>query len=266
MKSRNVTLTLILVMVVGIVLGAEMTTAGEGKNVADKDMAALAKVELPSKTTSEYWIIRTQTLTEFIPFLTQKRTEFRKISELISQFLVKTGKSQDFVRSGVKAPESAKLYREVLGIGERVAQVEVDLPDKMPTWEESVELAMRIIMTEGYLPTDVTDQEELLSIKRLCAQKEKYAQKVRKELHGLVQKSLNVWFYLETIDKQGAFREYAFLEKEKERKEKEEAVKEKQAQLREQRAGRVNVSKGMRRYDARYRRNRFTYGYGGNRW
>lgn len=266
MNSRTVALILILDMVVGIVPGAEITTATEDKNVADKDLTTIAKVVLPSKDTAEYWIIRTQTMNEFIPFMTEKRTEFRKTFKLISDFLVKIGKAQDFVKDGVKAPDDPKLHMEVLGLANRIAQADVQLPQKRASWEGSVELAMKVIMIEGYLPTDVADSEEFLTIKRLCAQQEKYGRKVRNELHDLVQKCLNVWFYLDTIDKQGAFREYKYLEEEKERQEKEKALKERHEQLRALASRRGDSLKAMRRYDSRYRRNRFTYGYGRYGW
>jgi superfamily II DNA/RNA helicase len=213
-------------------------------------------------------------MTEFIPFFTQKRSEFKETFKLMAQFLVKIDKAQDFLGSGVKAPDDPKLYMEVVGVADRVAQVDVNLPEKPLGWEQSVELAMEIIMYEGYLPTDVADEEELQTIKRLCAQKERYGQKVRKELHDLVQKCLNVWFYLDTIDKQAAFKEYAYLEKERERKEQEKEREAREEQRREwreaQREARADQKfylKEQRRYDMwRRRENRLSYRYSRYRW
>jgi hypothetical protein len=268
MTRRTLTTTLVLVMLAMIELGAGIAAAGEDKNAVDEKAAALEKMELPSKDSAEYWVIRTQTMTEFIPFMTQKRAEFRKTSKLMMDFLLKIGKAADFHDSGVKAPDDHKLYLEFVGLADRAAQANVHLQEKRPSWEETVECAMKMIMVEGYLPTDVADEEELQTIKRLCAQKEKYGQKVRDELHGLVQECLDAWFYLDTIGKQGAFKEYKYLQEENERKEKEEALEERKEQVRE-RASRIDRLKEMRRYDARYRRNRINflnYGYGRYRW
>ena len=66
MKFKTVTTILALAMIIGIASGAETATTGVGKNVVDKEMPAPAEAKLPSKDTVEYWIIRTQTMTEFI--------------------------------------------------------------------------------------------------------------------------------------------------------------------------------------------------------
>ena len=272
MKCKTVTVIIVVVMAVGIVLGAETTTVGGDKNVVGKDMVAAPTLKLPSKDIAEYWVIRTQTMTEFIPFLTQKRSEFKETSELLAQFLVKIDKAQDFLNSGVKAPNDPKLYMEVIGVADRVAQVDVNLPEKPLTWEQSVELAMGIIMYDGYLPTDVADEEELQTIKRLCFQKEKYGKKVRKELRDLVQKCLNVWYYLDTIDKQAAFKEFAYLKKEMERKEKEKdreaRDKRRQEQRMAQREARAawEFERKEQGKQVRYRRSRLNYGYSRHRW
>jgi len=287
MKIRTITLILVVAMVAGIVSGAETATTGVGKNVVDKGMPAAPEVKLPSKDTVEYWVIRSQTLTEFVPYMTQKRTEFKETRKLMSEFLVSIGKGEDFLKSNVKAPDNPKLYHEVIGMGDRIAQADVNLPEKRLDWEPGVEFAMRIIMIEGYLPTHVADDEEFETIKQLCAQKEKYGQKVREELHGFVQECLDVWFYLDTIDKQAAYREYAFLVEEKERKEKEAGRAERDAQRRDRRMQEGEARKAWefdkreqrradmqaRRYDVRprgynvrYRSNRFNYTYRRYRW
>jgi hypothetical protein len=77
-------------------------------------------------------------------------------------------------------------------------------------------------MNEGYLPTDVSGKEELKTIKKICAQKEEYGRKIRKELHGHVQKCMDIWFYLETLDKQQECKKYVRLEKEKQQKAQED--------------------------------------------
>ena len=269
MNSGNFTRTLLfLVIVIGISLCTEVTIAGEGKNDVEKNRAAIAKVELPPRDSAEYWIIRSQTMTEFIPFMTQKRTEFMKSSKLMEGFLVKIDKAKDFYDSGVKAPDDHKLYMEVVGLTSRIAQANENLTEKRPNWEECVELAMKMVMLEGYLPTNVADKQELKIIMQLSAQKEKYGMKIRNELHDLVQKCLNAWFYLGTINMQGAFREYKLIEEEKERIEKEKAFEQRKKQL-QARSVRGDRMEDMRRYDARYRRNRINYnnyGYYRYRW
>ncbi len=99
--------------------------------VQNKDTAAAEK--LPPKDTVEYWVIRSQTLTEFIPLLTKKRTEFKKISKLMARFLVKTGKSQAFLDSKIEAPQNPELYIKVIGIADRVKEAEIELPPRTDT-------------------------------------------------------------------------------------------------------------------------------------
>jgi hypothetical protein len=85
---------------------------------------------------------------------------------------------------------------------------------------------MQHVLYEGYLPTDVSGMDELNMIKKICAQKEQYGQKVRKEMRDTIQRCLNIWFYLETIGQQNACKEYIYLQQENERKAQEERIRQ----------------------------------------
>lgn len=220
MKSKVMVLVAIVIAGLSVALGAENKPQAQNKSMASKDKVVVSK--LPSKDTAQYWVLRSQTMTEFIPLLTKKRTEFKSNSKLMSQYLKKIAKTQDFLDSGIKAPDSPELYAKAVGIADRMARANIEVPEKTLPWEQAVELAMTLIMNEGYLPTDVSGKEELKTIKKICAQKEEYGRKIRKELHGHVQKCMDIWFYLETLDKQQECKKYVRLEKEKQQKAQED--------------------------------------------
>ena len=66
--------------------------------------------------------------------MTQKRTEFKETRKLMAEFLVSIDKGEAFLKSGVKAPDDPKLYHEVIGMDDRIAQADVNLPKKRLEW------------------------------------------------------------------------------------------------------------------------------------
>jgi hypothetical protein len=203
-------------------------------------------VRLPGKETAEYWVIRSQALTEFVPFLTQKRAEFQEVRKLMRQYLDETGKASDYLASGVKAPDTAAVYAQALGLTDELARLNVKLPEKPATWEQLVTVAMEHTIFEGYFPTDVASGEELTTIKRICGQKETYGKKVRSELHDTIRDCMNIWTYLGTINAQAECRTYVYREKEAARIAKEE-------ELRQRREARVATGREVRAQQQIYR-------------
>jgi type III secretory pathway component EscV len=221
-------------LVVFVVLATFVATgfAAESKKNKDSKKAKEqleAKIELPAKGTSEYWVVRSQAMTELIPFLTKKRSEFNEHLEMLGQFLDEINKGEDFLNSGITAPDTPETYAKALDIAEKINK-NIQLPDKPMTWEEVAELAMEHIMYEGYMPTDVQGPEELEMLKKICGQKERYGQKVRKDLRQVVKKCMNIWTYLGTIEQQEAARVYAYREKERKQKEYDEKLQALKAQ------------------------------------
>ena len=153
------------------------SVATEGNTGITSDTLEI-EVQLPSKETAEYWIVRSQALTELIPFLTEKRVEFNDYYRLMIQYLDEIEQRVDYNRSGITAPDTAETYARALGIYETLMQEGVKLPDNRPTWDQFVELAMQHVLSEGYMLTQLSGEEELAMIKKICEQKEVDGQKV----------------------------------------------------------------------------------------
>jgi hypothetical protein len=263
---------IVLIVVAGFNLayGQEQAAAEKVEQIQGKTeekMEAGDDLKLPDKNTTEYWVIRSQACTEFIPLLTQLRSEKKETVDLMIQFLKKIGKAQDFLKSGVKAPKSSELFFKEMGDDKIYAELGLDLPKKPLDWEQAIEDGMKFVLSEGYLPTNVAGEEELAMIKQLCAQKETYGKKVRKELHETIWEGLDIWFYLETIGQQEACEEFVHsqfeaeqLAKEQEGEQVKGERKEKEFQRREQQKQNVwqerqdrlrNRYYGNRRYNNR---------------
>jgi hypothetical protein len=166
------------------------------KETTDTDSASV----LPEKDSLEYWMVRSQALTELTPFLTRMRTETKGHYNALTDYLKFIGKGQDFARSGIKAHLSPAAYAKAIGKTEQFVEKNIDLPNKLFTWEELVEWAMEFVLEEGYTPSDVSGDEEVDMIKKICQQKEKYGRKVRDELRKFAQDCLDMKAYLESID------------------------------------------------------------------
>ena len=190
---------------------------------ADSDSADSA---LPGKDTSEYWVIRSQALTELTPFLTRTRTEAKGHYNALTDFLKYIGKGQEFAKSGIKAHLSPAAYAKAIGKTEQFVEKNIDLPSKPMTWEQLVEWAMEFVKREGHIPTDVSGAKEIKMIKKICQQKEKYGRKVRDELRKIAQNCMDMKAYLESIDQFEACKRYAQYQKEEKEKARKERAKE----------------------------------------
>lgn len=166
--------------------------------------------KMPSKESEGYWTIRSQAMTDLMPFLTGKRKEMKENIQLLADYLLMIDRASDFAASDIEVPDDPELYAKAIGIYDKLKDKKVAIPEKSLTWDETAELAMRFVLMDGYVPVDVDGQAELEQYKKICLQKERYAKKVRQELRGYTTKCLKAWLYLGTIDEQANYRTYAF--------------------------------------------------------
>ena len=190
---------------------------------ADSDSTAPV---LPGKDTAEYWIIRSQALTELTPFMTRIRTETKGHYNALTDYLKYIGKGHEFAQSGIKVPYSPAKYAKAIGKTEQFVEKNIELPEKPMTWEQLIEWAMEFVLEEGYIPTDVSGAEEIEMIKKICLQKEKYGRKVRDELRKIAQDCLEMKAYLESIDQFEACKRYIQYQKEEKEKARMKRAKE----------------------------------------
>ena len=162
----------------------------------------------------EYWLIRSQALTELIPFLTITRTEAKGHYNKLTSYLEAKGMLRDFAESGIKGSNSPAAYARAVGKAEEFEEKSLTLPEKPRTWPQVLEWAMEYVVQEGYMPTDVSGDEELDIIKNLCEQKEKYGRKVREELRTVAQDCMDMKAYLDSTDQFDTFVKYVRYQKE----------------------------------------------------
>lgn len=166
-------------------------------------------IELPEKDSPEYWIIRSEAVTELTPVLTQKRAEMKQKRQMLADYLLQIGKGSEMASQNIEVPDDPKLYAQALGVDDVLKEKEVEMPNRLATWEETAEFAMRFIIDEGYVPMQFDGAEDLASYIELTKKKEQYAQKVRKEMRAYVKDALKMWIYLGTINEQAKAKEWA---------------------------------------------------------
>ena len=166
-------------------------------------------IQLPEKGSADYWVIRSDAVTELTRLLTSKRAEMKKKRMMVADYLLKIGKAEEMASAQIEVPDDPKLYAQALGLLESYEQRNIALPKKLPTWEESADFAMRFIIFEGHVPMQFDGDEDLQSFVEVCKKKEAYAQKVRREMRSYVRDCLKMWTYLGTIGQQSAAREWA---------------------------------------------------------
>ena len=206
------------IVLMGVMFFAATCFGAETKNEKDSPVKKL------DKNSAEYWIVRSQAMTELTPFLTTTRTEAKVHYTALTDYLVFIGKGQEFARSDIKAPLNPVEYARAIGKTEDFVEKNIDLPGKPFTWNELVEFAMEFIIEEGYIPTDVDGKKEIEMIKKISQQKEKYGKKVRDDLRKIAQECLDMKAYLESIDQFEECVKYTRYQK----AEKERAKKERQ--------------------------------------
>ncbi len=138
---------------------AETDKNASSEKAAEKDLSQV-----------EYWVIRSQALTELTPFLTKTRTEAKGHYNMLTDYLKYIGKGQEFLESDIKGSSSPAEYAKAIGKSEEFVEKNIELPDKPMTWTQLIELAMEFIRQEGHIPTDIKDAEELEMFKKICQQ------------------------------------------------------------------------------------------------
>ncbi len=240
---------------------ATCVAAETDKNASSEKDAEKAIEKDQSKV--EYWVIRSQALTELTPFLTKTRTAAKGHYNMLTDYLKFIGKGQEFLNSGIKSSLNPAEYAKAIGKSEEFVEKNIELPDKPMTWTQLVELAMEFIKQEGHIPTDIKDAEELEMFKKICQQKERYGRKVRDELRGIAQNCMDMKAYLESIDQFDAFLKYARYQK----AEKEKARKEQMQKRREEHAAKARDRREQEKqniWQARQNRLRNNYNRGKN--
>jgi len=214
---------MILTMCVGISFAAETNV---------NSLITVKKVGDNYVSEEDSWVIRSQALTELIPFLTRTRTEAKGHYKALTDYIKYIGKGQDFLDSDITGPSSPAEYLKLTGKAEEFEKNNVKLPEKYMTWDQLVKLAMEFVMNEGYVPTDVDGPEEVEMFKQICERKEKYGKKVQTDLRKIAQDCMDMKAYLDSIKKYEACVKYTRYQKEQ----KEQARKEELKRRREERA------------------------------
>ncbi len=252
---------LVLIVCAGTCFAAEGNQKESAENVGNDE-----EIKLPAKGSNEYWVVRSQAVVEIIPFLTKKRTEVRNHSKLLADYISSIGKAEEFLASGIKAPLSPKLYAQALGKTQEMKEKHIPLSDKPLTWKQIVDLAMKHVLKKGYLPTDIEGDEELQMYKDICRYKEKYGKKVRTELRTIAQKCLNIWMYLEKINKHAGYKVFVY-EKEKKDQEAREAERAKTCERVKDMRERKIMERELKKQDAHlYRQARLRSRYNRYYW
>lgn len=160
---------------------------------------------LPQKDTTEYWVVRTEAVQEFIPFLTKKRSEMKIRQKMLADYLLEIGKASEFADQKSPIAYDPKVYAEILRIGPGLQKMNVEAPQERPTWDQLVEIAMQHVLFEGYLPVDVeeTEREQFIAA---CKKKEEYGQKVRADVRTIMDQCARMWVYLDQIGRLGDFK------------------------------------------------------------
>jgi len=191
---------------------AEVQETAPSAGPKDEPVAEEVKfedIQLPEKDSPEYWVVRSDAMNELTPLLTKKRAEMKQKRQMLADYLLKIGKAEEMAAAQIEIPDDPTLYVKALGLTEDFEKREIVLPKKLPTWEETVQFAMRFILYEGYIPMQFIDAEDIRGFIEVCKKKEQYAQKVRGEMRGYVKDCLKMWTYLGTIDQQAACKEWA---------------------------------------------------------
>jgi hypothetical protein len=229
MKYITVIIT-ILFAALHVVMAAEpvkepnMVPQTPASEVTEETQAAEDLI-LPEKGSTEYWVVRSQAMTEFVPFLTKKRTEVKQIRQMLADYLLKIDEADNFADRNLPVMFDGKVYADILRIREGFNQMNVQIPKERPSWDALVEIAMKHVVYEGYIPTDVEEGDDAAMYIELCKKKEQYGQKVRQDGRIVLDQAAKMWVYLGEIGKLDDFKAHAadliLAQKEAKQKEKE---------------------------------------------
>ncbi|MHC4842831.1 MAG: hypothetical protein ACYTEE_03430 [Planctomycetota bacterium] len=257
-------IVLLLLFCVGTCFGGEgVSNESATAEETEKEM----EIQLPDKDSTLYWVVRCQALEELVPHLTKRRAEFNEHLKVATDYLVSIGKAEEFASSNIDAEFSTKVYAETFGLVKELKKKNIPLTNKPLTWEDSVELSMRFVLIEGYLPTQIEGNEELAMYKEICEGKERYGKKVLYDLRTVVKKCMSIWLYLGQIDQQGGYRVFAHETKSLNQAEKQarstqfeeekRQIKREKQQMEQQRKWAVRNNRFEVRYNRSYRSGRY---------
>ncbi len=212
-------------------------TAAQVQADVQKERSAFDTIPLPEKDSTEYWLVRSEAMNDLLPFLTKKRAEMKEKRELLANYLLKIGKAEDMAAQNIEVPEDPKLYARAMGVLDGLEEKNVTLPSKLPTWEETAQMAMRFVIDGGYVITVLDGEQDVKDYAELCVKKEAYARKVQKEMRGYAKDVIRIWMYLGTINEQdgckAAVAQYKIDQKKIKDTEKELAMQQKSMAVQE---------------------------------
>ena len=191
----------------------------------------LKDIPLPQRDDPEYWVIRSDAVGEIIPLLTGKRAEIKQKRQQVADYLDRIGRTMNMAAQQIKVPDDPALYAEALGWSDSIRRRDIDLPKTLPNWEETVELAMRFIISEGYVPIQFDGVEDIQGFVDVCERKETYARKVRDDVRAYLNDYLEMWLYLKQSDEQFAYHDWV-MQRELEAQRAEQAEREQWAEQR----------------------------------
>jgi uncharacterized phage-like protein YoqJ len=183
--------------------------ATASKEAAVPEAVKLEDIQLPPTDNPEYWVVRSEAMSDLTPLLTKKRAEMKQKRQMLADYLLKIGKGEEMAAAQIEVPDDPALYAKALGLTDGLEQRDVTIPKKTPTWDELAEFSMRCIIYDGYVPVELDGVEDVTGFVEVVKKKEAYAQKVRKEMRGYVQDCLKMWIYLGQIGEQAAAKEWA---------------------------------------------------------
>jgi hypothetical protein len=208
------------------------------KEAEESTYGGLEDVVMPARDSTEYWIVRSQAVNDLTSFLTQKRADLKEKFAYFTAYIDQIGKAEDMLSSSIEGTDDPAVRAMALGITEELESKKITLPKKPLSWEELVEFSMKYILSEGYSPIYIVDEEEMESFKNILKRKEQFCLKVREETLGIVDKTIKAWLYLGTIEKQKEFRLYMLDQKKQKaqvREEKRREILDKQGEAARQR-------------------------------
>ncbi len=213
MQYKRTIMILFVAAGLNMALAAEMATepdkaAKDSSSVTAEDAAIIEEIALPEKNSPEYWNVRSEAISELLPLLTKKRTEMKKNLQLFADYLSGIGKASEFASKNVPVPTNPNVYFEILQIHQALPGLDTSKITKRPSWDELMELVMGHVLTEGYLPTDVEEGDDLAQYIQVCRKKEEYGQKVRQEMRLALDQCARIWVYLDSIEQKDKFKAY----------------------------------------------------------
>jgi len=201
------------ILALSVVLAAASIgwAAGEDEQKAGNDLRAIQSM-------ADDLRLRDHALGELSHFLSTLRTQVRGHCYLMKKFMASQGKLDDYINTDVKVVESEAAYMEAVGKKKELDRAGIVLPDAPMTFEQAVELTVQYVESEGLPHMDVADADELEMLKRSCKAKANLARKVFDHLTDMFHEEMAMLAYLKSIGKEQAFRKYASLEIERERR------------------------------------------------